>query len=685
MDVGKLFLGIVVDDSKIKAGMKAAGATVEREAEKTGKEAGEKLSSGLSEGAKAGLAAAGAAAGAAVVGSMVGAMNKEAAGDRVAASLGLGPEDAKRISAATTDIYKAGWGQTREDVGRAVTAIAQQISGMADASDEDLQRVTQRTMDLAELMEQDVQRAAAAVGTMMKTGMAKDADEALDIIAAGFVAGADKQQDLMDTLIEYPTLFRALGLSGQEATGLIAQGLEAGARNSDVLADSLKEFQIRATDGSKASAEAYATLGLNAQQMTAQIAAGGEGAKAGLDLVLDRLRAMQDPVARNAAAVGLFGTKAEDLGAALFAIDPSSAVQGLGEVEGAAGRMSDTLNDNAQTQIEAARRTITDLGISAVEATGPVGAFGAAVGGFLPSIMSVLGPLAMMKMAFAGQAGAAGAATLATIGNTASLVANRAAALASAAAMVVVRGAVMAWTAVQWLLNAALLANPIGLIIVAIVAVVAAIVVAYQKFGWFRDAIGWLWDKIKGVFTWVKDNWKNILTLLTGPMGVAIRWITDNWDRVAGFFKRLPEVFKTVGKTLVSAITWPYRTAFNAVVKLWNATLGRLSFKAPDWVPGIGGKGWALPRLTEVQGLYTGGVVTSPGVFTVGERGPEQVFLPAGSAVVPNGGFGGGAPVINTTINITGAGDVLAVRRQVEAALADERRATVRALAAVRA
>lgn len=64
----------------------------------------------------------------------------------------------------------------------------------------------------------------------------------------------------------------------------------------------------------------------------------------------------------------------------------------------------------------------------------------------------------------------------------------------------------------------------------------------------------------------------------------------------------------------------------------------------------------------QYQGLATGGVVTSPGMFRVGERGPENVFLPGGAAVAANGsalGPGGG----NTyNINITGNADERAVR-----------------------
>src|SRR3546814_1665275 len=55
-----------------------------------------------------------------------------------------------------------------------------------------------------------------------------------------------------------------------------------------------------------------------------------------LDLTLDSLRRMKDPTEREAAAVALFGTQAEDLGAALFELDPSSATKKLGDVGGAA-------------------------------------------------------------------------------------------------------------------------------------------------------------------------------------------------------------------------------------------------------------------------------------------------------------------------------------------------------------
>ncbi|MEK8108654.1 phage tail tape measure protein [Micromonospora sp. M12] len=140
----------------------------------------------------------------------------------------------------------------------------------------------------------------------------------MDILTRAFQETGDQAGDLLDTYSEYSVQFAKLGLDGKEATGLLIQGLKAGARDVDTVADSIKEFSIRAIDGSESSADGFKALGLNAKTMTAQIASGGAGAQKGLDVVLDRLRAMKDPVERDAAAVALFGTKAEDMGQALW-------------------------------------------------------------------------------------------------------------------------------------------------------------------------------------------------------------------------------------------------------------------------------------------------------------------------------------------------------------------------------
>jgi len=288
---------------------------------------------------------------------LAGAMEKQDAMAKLDAQVGaFGPQSAAlgRVAGA---LYSSAYGESMGDVTDAIRAVMQNIGGMSTASEADLQKVSGAAMDLATIMDEEVGGVSRAVGTMLRTGMAKNAQEAFDILTRGVQTGANKAEDLLDTFTEYSTQFRKLGLDGQSAMGLISQGLRAGARDADTVADALKEFSIRAVDGSTTSAAGFKALGLSASKMTAQIAKGGKPAADGLQLVLARLRGIKDPVKQQAAAVALFGTKAEDLGKALFSLDPSKAVKSLGQVGGAAKKAGDTLHNTASQNIEKFQRT----------------------------------------------------------------------------------------------------------------------------------------------------------------------------------------------------------------------------------------------------------------------------------------------------------------------------------------
>jgi hypothetical protein len=100
-----------------------------------------------------------------------------------------------------------------------------------------------------------------------------------------------------------------------------------------------------------------------------------------------------------------------------------------------------------------------------------------------------------------------------------------------------------AWAAVQWLLNAAMSANPIMLIVIAVAALIAVVVLIVRKFG--------LWEKItRGIgaaFEWVK-----------GAIGKAWNGIKSGTlkgvDAVVGFVKSLPDKAKRALSSLAGAI-----------------------------------------------------------------------------------------------------------------------------------
>jgi len=155
--------------------------------------------------------------------------------------------------------------------------------------------------------------------------------------------------------------------------------------------------------------------------------------------------------------------------------------------------------------------------------------------------------------------------------------------LAANAAMKVYQATLVIVKAAQFALNLVMSANPIGLVVIAIGALVAAFVLAYKKSETFRNAVQALFEGVKEGVTGTVDFIKGLL------------------NGVLGFYKSL----------------------FNGIASLWNRTVGRLSFSIPDWVPGIGGKGFSVPKIPL---LAEGGIVTDPTLAMIGERGPEAVI-----------------------------------------------------------
>jgi hypothetical protein len=144
-----------------------------------------------------------------------------------------------------------------------------------------------------------------------------------------------------------------------------------------------------------------------------------------------------------------------------------------------------------------------------------------------------------------------------------------------------VKVATTAWTGVQWLLNAAMAANPLGLIVIAIAAVVAGIVLLYTKVDWFRafvdsaidgmvSAWNWLKDAIMGVFNWVKDNWPLLLAIITGPIGIAVKLIVDNWDTIKNAVMGVFNWIKNNWPLLLAIITGPFGLAVLAIQRNWD-------------------------------------------------------------------------------------------------------------------
>lgn len=105
-----------------------------------------------------------------------------------------------------------------------------------------------------------------------------------------------------------------------------------------------------------------------------------------------------------------------------------------------------------------------------------------------------------------------------------------------------VRVATIAWTAVQWLLNVAMTANPIGLIILAIVALVAVIVIAYKKSDTFRAIVQGAFAAIAAAAKWLWENAiKPLWDGLVWGFGIVQQAASVWWTAVKAYFTFLGE------------------------------------------------------------------------------------------------------------------------------------------------
>lgn len=173
----------------------------------------------------------------------------------------------------------------------------------------------------------------------------------------------------------------------------------------------------------------------------------------------------------------------------------------------------------------------------------------------------------------------AGAKAFAT--STAAMIKNKAVTLATAAAQKIVSAATAAWTVVQKILNVVLTANPIGLIIVAIGALVTALIAAYNSCEDFRNIVNSVWEAIKPLanaimnglakaFEWLvekcKEAWewlKNILGLgnekvevevdITKPKAAPTIDLSDTYKKYEDY---KPEITGKTPKAVKSTPIW---------------------------------------------------------------------------------------------------------------------------------
>lgn len=207
------------------------------------------------------------------------------------------------------------------------------------------------------------------------------------------------------------------------------------------------------------------------------------------------------------------------------------------------------------------------------------------------------------------------------------------------------------------------------------------IVVDGFKVGWSvittTFKAGWevIKNSAKAVLTWILNAIKSYINFWVNGFKGGINGVKSLWSGLKNFFMSAVNGWRNIFNKIGDAIRAPFKAAFNAVADFWNKTIGKMHFQAPDWVPGIGGKGFSMPKIPKLST----GIENFGGGLAYVHKGEVLANLPKGTDVIPKGKVGSGT-VNNFYLDMNGVmasgrSDLRAVAKEIIGSLNEELRA----------
>lgn len=494
----------------------------------------------------------------------------QAAQGRIQASLGVTGERAKQLTSIARELYLKAFGESSADAAEGVAAVARNLQNLPTNQ---LQAISEQAFIVRDAFGVDINESTKMANVLMKN-FGISAQEALDLLTVGFQKGGDYAGDLLDTMWEYAPQFASMGHSARDMMNILISGAQAGAFNLDKVGDAVKEFNIRAKDGSKTTAEAFRALGLDATKMANDIAAGGERGKAAFNATIAALAAMEDPVKRNQIGVALFGTQWEDLEAKVITSMTTTKNQ-LGQVEGATQRAGEAMRNNFGTQLqELWRQTLValePLGLVLIDLANAVLPILAAAIQKVSTWFQNLSPTVQKVIAIIG-------ALVATIGPLLVIFGIMVGAIGQALPVIlkltsVFKGVI---TVVRALGTAFtfLATNPIGLIITAIAAAVAIGIYLWKNWDTIKPKLVAIWNTVKDNIAQAWDAVKakaaelasNLIAKWESIRSSVVSKVQSLWSSVTSTWESLKSSVVSKVQSLWSSITSTWENIRSSVV-----------------------------------------------------------------------------------------------------------------------
>lgn len=417
---------------------------------------------------------------------------------------------------------------------------------------EGLKTLQKETITLAQASGMSMTDSATAMATTINQfGLeATEANRVINVMAAGSKHGAASISDLAQSFKVTGSVASAAGLSVEQTAGAIEvlsknnlKGAEAGTALRDILV------------------KMQTTLGMNVGET-------------GLSAALETLKPQMNDATFLAKT---FGT--ENMAVAQYLIANATAVDQMTTAvtnTNIAQEQAAIRTNTSAEQMKRIQATIDDLKIGLFNVTGGFTAYVAAIGDSAVVITQLLPLYNAIK---SGLQLIATANIRAAVATTAKSVAEKAA-------------AAVTWTmtAAQTALNAVMKANPIAMIVMAITALTAGVVAAYNNFAGFRQIVDAAWESIKKLASTLWDNlvkaFENVSAVLTpvwsklkALLGIHEETIQST-EKVTTATNELEEANKSTGNAvdLLTGLLGNQNQALNTNL----ATIGGIEQKIAD-------------------------------------------------------------------------------------------------------
>ena len=414
------------------------------------------------------------------------------------------------------------------DAQEALTGVRRQFQLNGDISDKENQKIIKyagaiakayNTIDFTELIQETNE---------MAKGIGMSHEEALGMTKTLLDLGFPEEQ--LDIISEYGQQLSRAGYSAEEIQGVFASGIQTGSWNIDNLLDGLKEGRIKLAEFGaevpKAIADSLAGTDISAQQVQAWGQAMAEGGDKGKQAMLDvalALSNVKDETKRNELGVAFFGTMWEEQGSKITDTLLGAKDNQVALTEGTNNLAEATKKIDASPQVQlnnaltAMNEALTPLFTMVAQFVTVIANWATEnpiLAGTIVAIVTILGILIGIGMAV----------------------------------IPMILGIASAGTVLSAVL--AFLTSPIGLVILAITALIAIGILLWKNWGTIQE-------KARELNTKVETAFNNMRKAVAEKMQEIWQKIKEIWGKVEGFFEGidLMQIGKDIIGGLISGIT----------------------------------------------------------------------------------------------------------------------------------